>query len=291
MLFNSFQFIIFFIIVFTFYWILKHKYRWILLLVASYYFYMCWRAEYALLLFFGTFTSYVCGLLIERSKKKSPEKSRGGRLYVWLNAIICFSLLIYFKYLNFICQSINGIFDIFSFLPQIDIPVFDIVLPVGISFHIFQNVGYTTDVYRDRVSVEKHFGYYALFASYFPQLVAGPIERTENLMPQLHKEHKFNYDQATDGVRLMLFGMFKKVAVADTLAVFVDNVYNSLETFCGLALIAATVLFAFQIYCDFSGYSDIARGCSKLLGIELMLNFQSPYFANSISEFWRKWHI
>ncbi len=284
MLFNSFSFLIFFTVLFFIYWGMAQKYRWLLLLTASYFFYMCWRPEYALLLLFSTTASYVTGLLIERYRK-------AGKYFVWLNAVLCFSLLIYFKYLNFLCQSLASLFSAVSFLPELSIPVWDIILPVGISFLIFQNVGYTTDVYRKEVDAETHFGYYALFASFFPQLVAGPIERTKNLLPQFKQEHLFQYENAANGLRMILIGLFKKVAVADTIALYVDNVYNHVQDFTGLPLILATVLFAFQIYCDFSGYSDIAYGCAKMLDINLMINFKSPYLAETISEFWRRWHI
>lgn len=188
-------------------------------------------------------------------------------------------------------QTASSVISVVLSSSNVSFPVLDIILPVGISFHIFQNVGYTTDVYRREVPVEKHFGHYALFASFFPQLVAGPIERTANLLPQLKKEHRFVYGQAASGLRWILIGLFKKVAIADTIAIFVDNVYNDIDNFNGLALVLATILFAFQIYCDFSGYSDIALGSARMLGIELMVNFRSPYYSLSIADFWRRWHI
>lgn len=224
-------------------------------------------------------------------REKHGTGGGGSKWIVLLFSVFCFALLFYFKYLNFFCDSLNFLFDRISFLPDLNIPFFDIVLPVGISFHTFQNVGYQLDVYRKEIPAEHHFGYFALFSSYFPQLVAGPIERTANLLPQLKQVHKFTYENGSQGLRMVLIGLFKKVAVADTIAIYVDTVYNNLSLYTGLPLILATVLFAFQIYCDFSGYSDIAFGVSKMLGINLMRNFESPYLAQSISEFWHRWHI
>lgn len=201
------------------------------------------------------------------------------------------ALLFYFKYLNFFCDSLNFLFDRISFLPDLHIPYLDIVLPVGISFFTFQNVGYQLDVYRQKIPAEHHFGYFALFGSYFPQLSAGPIGRASDLLPQLKQVHQFTYENGVQGLRMILIGLFKKVAVADTIAIYVNAVYDNLSEFTGLPLILATVLFAFQIYCDFSGYSDMAFGISKMLGIQLIRNFESPYMALSISEFWRRWHI
>lgn len=284
MLFNSFHFLIFFVVVFFVYYALPHKFRWVLLLASSWYFYMCWKPIYILLLLATTVLSYVSALLIERYESH-------GKLIVISFSAICFAVLFYFKYLNFFCSSLNRLFTGLPFLPDLNIPFFNIVLPIGISFHTFQNVGYQLDVYRKEVSAERHFGYYALFGSYFPQLVAGPIERTANLLPQLKEEHHFTYENGSQGMRLVLIGLFKKVAIADSIAIYVDNVYNHVETFTGLPLIIATVLFAFQIYCDFSGYSDIALGVSRMLGINLMYNFRGPYLSKSVSEFWRRWHI
>jgi D-alanyl-lipoteichoic acid acyltransferase DltB (MBOAT superfamily) len=283
MLFNSLIFLGFFVLVTVVYWLLPHRARWVFLLAASYVFYACWNPAYLLLLFGSSLTTYVLGILIERRRKHA-------RLWLVLTIIACFGALIYFKYADLFGQSLNGLFGLFGV--RLDIPLFNILLPIGISFMMFQNVGYAVDVYRGNVEAEHNFLRYALFSSYFPQLVAGPIERAANLLPQLRTPRVFEYRETTLGLRLMLLGFFKKVAVADTIAIYVDNVYNHLDAgFTGLALVLATVLFAFQIYCDFSGYSDIAVGVSKVFGIKLTVNFKSPYFSRNIQEFWRRWHI
>jgi D-alanyl-lipoteichoic acid acyltransferase DltB (MBOAT superfamily) len=275
--------LLFFALVAIIYWLLPHRARWIFLLIASYVFYACWNPAYLLLLFGSSAATYFLVLFIER-------RPLHARLWLVLVMVACFGSLVYFKYADLFGQSLNGIFALFGV--QLDIPLFNILLPVGISFQMFQNVGYAVDVYRKNVPVEKNFFRYALFSSYFPQLVAGPIERAANLMPQLREPHTFEYRETTLGLRMMLLGFFKKVAVADTISIYVDNVYNHLsDGFTGLALVLATVLFAFQIYCDFSGYSDIAVGASKVFGIELTVNFKSPYFSRNIQEFWRRWHI
>jgi D-alanyl-lipoteichoic acid acyltransferase DltB (MBOAT superfamily) len=283
MLFNSLTFLGFFVIVAAVYWLLPHRARWVFLLVMSYVFYACWNPAYLLLLFGSSLVTYVLGILIERRRAHA-------RLGLVLTMVACFGALVYFKYADLFGQSIDGLFGLLGI--QLDVPLFNILLPIGISFMTFQNVGYAVDVYRGNVPAEHNFLRYALFSSYFPQLVAGPIERAANLLPQLRAPHTFVYRETTLGLRLMLLGFFKKVAVADTIAIYVDNVYNHLDDgFTGLALVLATVLFAFQIYCDFSGYSDIAVGVSKIFGIELTVNFKSPYLSRNIQEFWRRWHI
>ncbi len=284
MLFNSFQFYLFFIAVFALYWLLPHKRRPLLLLIASYYFYMCYEPVYLLLLLTTTVMCYFTGKFIEKYRDKA-------KLISFVNIFICFSILFYFKYLNFAIESLVSSIEFLNIMQFEKTPILNIILPIGISFHTFQNVGYTIDVYRKKIKAKKDFLQFALFSSYFPQLVAGPIERSNNLMPQLEKEHFFNYNQAVSGMVMILVGFIKKVAIADTIAIYVDAVYNNVSEFTGIALIVATVLFAFQIYCDFSGYSDMAIGFSKLLGIELMNNFKSPYLSKSITEFWRRWHI
>lgn len=284
LLFNSFAFAIFLPIVFILYWILPHRFRWALILAASYYFYMSWNAKYVFLILFTTFISYLAALFIEKAQTRKAKK--------WIlagTAIACLGVLFFFKYFNFISQSVVDFMNLFSI--KLSPVTLILLLPVGISFYTFQTLSYVIDVYRGDVEAERHFGKYAAFISFFPQLVAGPIERTSNLLPQINKEHKFDYEQATYGLKLMAFGFFKKVAVADTLATYVSSVFDAPQQYDGFSLVIATVFFAIQIYCDFSGYSDIAVGTAKLMGINLMTNFKSPYFSQSIKEFWSRWHI
>lgn len=263
---------------------LSQKYRWILLLVASYYFYMNWKPVYALLIFGSSVTTYVCADRIDRAKTKKTKKQ-----YLLASLIINLSILFLFKYYNFFNTSIFGLLDSWSIRMQL--PDFDLLLPVGISFYTFQAVGYTIDVYREEIKHEKHFGIYLLFVSFFPQLVAGPIERAKNLLPQFKEHKKFNYDQAVNGLKLMMWGFFMKVVVADRLSIYVNSVYNNVEAHSSTTLTVASIFFAFQIYCDFAGYSSIAIGCAKILGFDLMTNFRRPYFAQSCAEFWQRWHI
>ena len=284
MLFNSFAFAIFLPIVFIFYWVLPHKARWILMLAASYYFYMSWNAKYVFLILFTTIISYVAAILLEKT-----EKLRNKKWILVGTAVACLGVLFFFKYFNFVSESLTAVFRLFAI--QMNPLLLNLLLPVGISFYTFQTLSYVIDVYKGDVKAEHHFGYYAAFISFFPQLVAGPIERTNNLLPQIKAEHKFNYDQATYGLKLMAWGYFKKIVIADTLSQYVSKVYDTPQGFSGFALILVTVFFTLQIYCDFSGYSDIAIGTAKLLGINLMTNFKSPYFSQSIKEFWSRWHI
>lgn len=284
MLFNSFAFAIFLPIVFILYWCLPHKYRWILLLAASYYFYMSWNAKYVVLILFTTCISYVAVRLLEKQDSKKKKKA-----ILAGTAILSLGVLFFFKYFNFVSESVVGVLNLFSI--QMNPVTLKLLLPVGISFYTFQTLSYVIDVYKGDVQAEKHFGYYATFISFFPQLVAGPIERTSNLLPQIKAKHEFVYEQATYGLKLMAWGFFKKIVIADTLSKYVSTVYDSPSNFSGFALVLTTVFFTLQIYCDFSGYSDIAIGAAKLLGINLMTNFKSPYFSQSIKEFWSRWHI
>lgn len=284
MLFNSFEFMIFFPLVCIIYFLTPFKYRWILLLAASYYFYMCWKAEYIVLIMVSTIIDYLASLRMSKLSLKSKKKK-----YLLLSIFTNLGLLFTFKYLDFFGESVTVFLDQFNIFYEA--PAFDLLLPVGISFYTFQTLSYTIDVYRGEKTPEKHLGKFALYVSFFPQLVAGPIERPNRLMPQLHCNYKFEYNRVVDGLRLMLWGLFKKIVIADRLAYFVDMVYNNPEQYYGLSVILATVFFAFQIFCDFSGYSDIAVGAAKVLGINLMNNFDRPYFSKSISEFWKRWHI
>lgn len=284
MLFNSFKFIMFFILVVSFYFLLPHKYRWILLLGASYYFYMSWKPEYIILILISTWVSWYSSLLVEKA-----QNQRGKKFFLTACIAVNLGILLIFKYFNFFNDSLRAVFHHFA-LPY-GVPNFTLLLPVGISFYTFQTLSYTIDVYRGTTKAEKHFGIYSLYVTFFPQLVAGPIERSERLLPQFYERHAFDYRRVTDGLKLMLWGYFKKVVVADRLAVIVNQVYNHPTQYQGLPFIIATIFFGFQIYGDFSGYSDIAVGAAQVMGFRLMENFKRPYFAKSIAEFWRRWHI
>lgn len=284
MLFHSIAFMIFLTIVFIIYWGIPHKFRWFLLLLSSYYFYMSWNAIDIVLILFTTILSYGAAILIEKRQKKAEKK---GILVV--SCALCLGILFFFKYFSFFFNSIVSCFPLFAW--QVPFAIKKVVLPVGISFYTFQTLSYVVDIYRGKERAEHHFGIYASFISFFPQLVAGPIERTGNLLPQIKKEQKFDYEKATYGLKLMAWGFFKKLAIADVLAVYVDKVYAKPQGFQGFSLLLATLFFTIQIYCDFSGYSDIAIGTAKLMGIDLMTNFKSPYFSASIKEFWGRWHI
>ena len=284
MLFNSWQFALFFPIVFALYWGLPHKFRVWLLLIASYYFYMSWSAKYVVLILFTTLVSYFAAILLERT-----HSQRTKRLILAGSLVACLGVLFVFKYVNFFAGVLVDFMDIFAI--KLHPTTLKLLLPVGVSFYTFQTLGYVIDVYRGTTKAEHNLGVYATFISFFPQLVAGPIERTNNLLPQIKAVHTFNYSQAAYGIKLMTWGFFKKLCIADVVALYVDKVFADVYSYKGFALILAVFLFTVQIYCDFSGYSDIARGCSKMLGIDLMENFRSPYFSASIHEFWSRWHI
>lgn len=282
MLFNSLKFLIFFPIIFLLYWALPHRGRKVLLLLASYYFYMCWKPELIVLIVYSTAVDYFCALGMERR----PERKK---VFLTVSLTMNLGLLFFFKYLNFFGETLTAILRAVSI--PFSAPMLDIILPVGISFYTFQTLSYTIDVYRGRMRPEHDFITFALFVSYFPQLVAGPIEKAENLLPQLKSEHTFDYEQAANGARLMMWGFFKKCVCAAYLAGIVDPVYDNIAAANGGAVMFSTAAFAIQIYCDFGGYSDIARGCSQMLGVELMVNFKRPYLAQSMRDFWRRWHI
>lgn len=284
MLFNSFQFLLFFPLTVLIYFLLPNKYRWMFLLAASYYFYMNWKPVYALLIFTSTVVTWACSLLMERTEFKKKKK-----FYLTISLLINFSILFLYKYFNFINESIFQLLEVFNL--RWSVPNFDILLPVGISFYTFQAVGYTIDVYRGELKAERNLGIYALFVSFFPQLVAGPIERAKNLLPQFHEIKSFKIDNFKTGISLMIWGYFMKVVISDRIGMYVDATYNNIESHNGTTLLLSTVFFAFQIYCDFAGYSNIAIGASKIMGFDLMTNFRRPYFSTSISEFWHRWHI
>lgn len=291
MSFVSVPFLVFFPIVTLFYFLIPHKFRWLWLLAASYYFYMCFNPQYAILLGISTLITYLSGLLIVRANEipdriKSVKKKK---LWVALSFSINIGILAVFKYLNFFDEIYTGI------LSSLGITVsqmkFDLLLPIGISFYTFQALSYTVDVYRGDIKPERHFGKYALFVSFFPQLVAGPIEKSKDLLHQFDEKHYFDYDRAKRGLLLMLWGYFQKMVVADRLASFVNTVYGGPAKHFGFEVITANVFFAFQIYCDFAGYSNIARGAAQVMGFRLTVNFDKPYFSQSVKEFWRRWHI
>ena len=284
MLFNSFEFLIFFPIVLILFFAIPHRFRWMLLLAASYYFYMCWKPEYIVLILISTVIDYIAGLQIGKATLPSRKK-----FYLVLSLFSNLGILFFFKYANFFSQSLRDSLQQFNIF--YDSPVFDFLLPVGISFYTFQSLSYSIDVYRGSKTPETHLGKFALYVAFFPQLVAGPIERSERLLPQFSQKQSFDYDRFISGARLMLWGFFKKLVIADRLAIYVNAVYNEPAEFPALTLLMATYFFAFQIYCDFSGYSDIAIGASRIMGYDLMENFRQPYLAKSISEFWHRWHI
>lgn len=288
MVFNSFSFLIFFPIVLGLYRVLPKRARWVMLLAASYYFYLSWQPDLIYLIMFTTAVSYFCAIGIEKTSKKGLKK-----LFLVTAVVASLSVLFFFKYFNFLSQNITALLNLIR-LPVGEFTL-NLILPVGISFYTFQTLSYVIDVYREKMPAERHFGYYALYVSYFPQLVAGPIERPENLLPQLRADNPFTAADTAAGLKMMAVGFFKKIAVADRISCYVDAVYGSAgadsAVFNGFTVLLATCLFAVQIYCDFSGYTDIAIGCARVMGIRLMQNFNAPYSATSIKGFWRRWHI
>lgn len=283
MIFNSFQFLIFFAVVTTLYFILDHRWRWSLLLISSCYFYMAFVPIYILILAFTIVVDYLAGIYIESAS------GRTRKLYLVCSLIANIGILAVFKYYNFITFNLSLLFAKFDATNPL--PYLSILLPIGLSFHTFQAMSYTIEVYRGKQKAERHFGIYSLYVMFYPQLVAGPIERPQNLLHQFREKHEFNYSDVTGGLKLMAWGFFKKVVIADRLAELVDGVYGSPESHGTFGLALATVFFAYQIYCDFSGYSDIAIGAARVMGYRLMKNFDAPYQSLTISEFWRRWHI
>ncbi|MET3129423.1 D-alanyl-lipoteichoic acid acyltransferase DltB (MBOAT superfamily) [Arcicella rosea] len=283
MLFNSIHFLIFFIIVTLGYWSLGWNGRWRLLLFASCYFYMVFMPIYILILFFTIVIDYFAGIYIEQSKGSNRK------LLLIVSLISNIGILAIFKYYNFFNTNISHLLHLIEV--RNPAPYLKILLPIGLSFHTFQAMSYTIEVYRGNQKAERHFGIYALYVMFYPQLVAGPIERPQNVIHQFYEKHQFNWEKAKSGLMMMAWGLFKKVVIADRLAMVVDSAYNNPSEKNGLSLLVATFFYTFQIYCDFSGYSEIALGSARVMGFELMENFKSPYFSKSISEFWRRWHI
>ena len=295
MLFNSVPFLMFFPAVLLVHFVLPRRVRWIWLLVASYYFYMCWNPAYALLMLPSTAVTYLSGLLIARCRV--PEETHGAGSALWhhpriwaaLSLIINLGILFCFKYYRFAAENLTALLSNMGISWQP--PELDVLLPVGISFYTFQALSYTMDVYRGQVEVERNFFRYALFVSFFPQLVAGPIERSRDLLGQLRQPRPFDPDAFKNGALMMLWGYFQKMVVADRAALLVNQVYGNSQAYAGYSIAVATVAFALQIYCDFGGYSSIALGAAQMLGINLTQNFRQPYLATSVSDFWRRWHI
>jgi D-alanyl-lipoteichoic acid acyltransferase DltB (MBOAT superfamily) len=266
------------------YFAIPYRFRWVLLLCASYYFYICWKPVYALLLFLSTFVVYYAGIQMGKTEIKSKRKK-----FLILSLFSNLGLLFLFKYYHFFNDSLRTLFAQYNLF--YGIPALKFLLPVGISFYTFKSLSYSIDVYRGNQAPEKHLGIFALYVAFFPQLLAGPIERSTRLLPQLRKAFYFDYQRVTEGAKLIFWGLFQKVVVADTLSTLVDSVYDKPTQYTGISFAVATVFFAFQIYCDFSGYSDIAIGAAQILGYRTMENFNRPYFSKSIAEFWRRWHI
>ncbi len=287
MIFNSIDFLIFFPIVTLIYFLVPKKLRYIWLLGASYYFYMCWNAKYAILLLVSTLTTWLAGWMIQIAKDVRVKKGAMAACIV-----VNIAILFFFKYFNFFTDTCNRILSKLNI--QIPENTLDVLLPVGISFYTFQALGYIIDVYRGRIEAEKNPLRYALFVSFFPQLVAGPIERSENLLKQVRNVDKmkiWNYENITSGLTLMMWGLFVKMVIADRVAVLVNTVFDGVYMYGTVALAAGAMGFALQIYCDFMGYSTIAVGAARVMGFTLMENFETPYFATSVSDFWRRWHI
>jgi alginate O-acetyltransferase complex protein AlgI len=283
MLFNSWEFLIFFPIVTILYFLSPHRFRWAILLVASCIFYMYLIPQYLLVLFFLIIVDYFAAIIIQRSKGKARKT------YLILSLLANCSVLFFFKYFNFFSENVNNIAQLIHW--NYSITALQIILPIGLSFHTFQSMSYTIEVYRGQQKVERHLGIYALYVMFYPQLVAGPIERPQNLIHQFYQKHSADIKRILEGLGLMLWGFFKKVVVADRLAILSSIVFNDPQSFNGMTLLLGVIFFTFQIYCDFSGYSDIAIGSAKVMGFTLMENFNRPYLSKSISEFWRRWHI
>lgn len=288
MLFNSLKFLVFFPIVALFYYLCPHRVRYIYLLAASYFFYMCWNPKYVVLLMGSTVVTYFAGLAIGyvSSHGNSPHLKK---TILASACILNLLVLVVFKYANFLLANLQKVCELLGV--KATMPSVYLLLPVGISFYIFQALGYLIDVYRGEVKPERNIGKYALFVSFFPQLVAGPIERSRNLLPQFDEKHTFSYETVKENLLLMGWGFFLKIVIADRIAIFVDNVFAANTVYGGWYLIVAGILFAIQIYCDFAGYSTIAIGAAGVMGFRLMDNFKSPYCSRNIKEFWSRWHI
>jgi alginate O-acetyltransferase complex protein AlgI len=284
MLFNSFQFLSFFIVVWLLVLATRGTVRRVILLIASYYFYMCWSTRYIFVIWAITLIDYVAGIQIEKA-----EQPFRRRLYLGISLFCNIGLLVFFKYFNFLVGSLHGATHIFGL--RYDPPLLSVILPVGLSFHTFQAMSYTIEVYRKKVPAERGLLEYALYVAFFPQMVAGPIERPNQLLPQFHREPHATSAMVRSGLAQALWGLFKKIVIADNVSMFVQLIYSAPRQYNGISLLLATLLFSIQIYCDFSGYTDMALGLARMMGYELVINFRQPYFSSSVTEFWRRWHI
>ena len=287
MLFNSVSFAIFLPIVFFLYWFVTNKnlkHQNLLLLVSSYFFYACWDYRFLFLLVFSTLLDYFTGIKIFEAKNKGLKK-----FWLWLSIGINLGFLGVFKYYNFFAGSFADALSLLGV--KASFGTLQVILPVGISFYTFHGLSYVLDLYNNKIKPERDFVSYSVFVSFFPLLVAGPIERATHLLPQILKKREFNYTKALDGLRQILWGLFKKIVIADNCAEFANSIFNNYTEFSGSTLVLGALFFTFQIYCDFSGYSDIALGTARLFGIDLLRNFSFPYFSRDIAEFWRRWHI
>lgn len=283
MLFNSFSFLLFFPIVTIAYFLLPFRFRWLWLLAASCFFYMAFIPVYIFILALTILVDYVAAILMER------QTGSKRKLLLVVSIVSTALILFVFKYFNFFNDTFSSVAQLFSY--QVPAYVYNIILPIGLSFHTFQSMAYVIEVYRGNQKAEKNFGIYSLYVMFYPQLVAGPIERPQNLIHQFYEAHDFNYQNVTEGLKQMAWGFFKKLVIADRLAIYVNEVYNHPGKYEGAPVILGTIFFAYQIYCDFSGYSDIAIGAARVMGFRLMKNFDNPYSSQSVTEFWRRWHI
>lgn len=287
MLFNSINFLFFLPLVFVLYWFVTYKklfYQNSLLLISSFFFYACWDWRFLFLLIFSILLDYITGIKMGETNRVKVRK-----FWFWLSIIINVGFLAIFKYYNFFVESLSQSLSLIGL--KTNFWTLQVILPVGISFYTFHGLSYVIDIYYDRIKPEKNFVDYAVFVSFFPLLVAGPIERATHLLPQIKKQRKFDYSQATDGLRQILWGLFKKIVIADNCAELANLIFNNANDYNGSTLFLGALFFTFQIYCDFSGYSDIALGTARLFGIDLLRNFAFPYFSRDIAEFWRRWHI
>ncbi|MES2702325.1 MAG: MBOAT family O-acyltransferase [Bacteroidota bacterium] len=283
MLFNSFEFLLFFPVVTLIYFLLPHKFRWFHLLAASCLFYMFFVPIYILILIFTIVIDYIAGIAIENSSGARKK------WFLILSLAANIGVLGFFKYYNFFALNINGFFHVTNIKGHVNL--LDIILPIGLSFHTFQAMSYNIEIYRGNQKAERHFGIYSLYVMFYPQLVAGPIERPQNMLHQFHERKYFNWTDVREGLKIMLWGLFKKVVISDRLALIDNNIFDKPHQYTGIPLLLGAVFFAFQLYCDFSGYSDIALGSARVMGYDLMLNFNRPFVSKSISEVWRRWHI
>ena len=284
MLFSTAAFAVFMAIVFTVYWLMPHKYRWIIILAANAWFYISYDVKFLAVILITMAASFLCAILMDKERESKKKK-----IIMITGVITTLSLLLVFKYLNFALYTVSKI------LNKISIPMQEttlkLIMPVGISFYTFMAIGYLVDVYRGKTEPVRHFGKYAIFVSFFPNISSGPIERAGHFIPQIDKEKSFDYDSVVYGARLLMLGMIKKIVIADMMVKYVDEVFNKVPEHSGICFAWATLLYTFEIYCDFSGYSDMAIGVARMLGFELTGNFRQPYLASSIKEFWGRWHI